>query len=163
MTHYGFTVDDAPFYYQERGGEFEVAVCLSADYAARFDQLGLMVRRDERTWVKAGVEFVDDVLKASAVVTHETSDWSVVALGGVPERVWIKALRRLDALEVSYSLDGETYETMRLAYFPAACPLRVGMTAACPDGDGFEARFTDFAIRHVPDARRAAWLAENAD
>lgn len=26
VTHYGFTVDDGPFYYSKRGGEFEVTV-----------------------------------------------------------------------------------------------------------------------------------------
>ena len=43
ISHYGFTVDDAPFYYATYGGEFEVKVKVTGDYKARFDQAGLML------------------------------------------------------------------------------------------------------------------------
>ena len=46
ISHYGFTVDDAPFLYALRGGEFEVKVKISGDYKTRFDQSGLMLRID---------------------------------------------------------------------------------------------------------------------
>ena len=38
ISHYGFTVDDAPFIYTVRGGEFEVKVKISGEYRTRFDQ-----------------------------------------------------------------------------------------------------------------------------
>ena len=38
ISHYGFTVDDAPFLYTLRGGEFEAKVKISGDYRTRFDQ-----------------------------------------------------------------------------------------------------------------------------
>ena len=38
ISHYGFTVDDAPFLYTLRGGEFEAKVKISGDYKVRFDQ-----------------------------------------------------------------------------------------------------------------------------
>lgn len=47
---------------------------------------------------------------------------------------------------------------MRLDYSPDRCPVRVGIAAASPKEQGFEARFTGFAVRHFPDARRAARL-----
>lgn len=37
----------------------------------------------------------------------------------------------------------------------------VGMMAACPDGKGFEVLFSDFTIKHLPDARRVEWLKKN--
>lgn len=80
ISHYGFTVDDAPFYYGIYGGEFEAKVKISADYKARFDQSGLMLRIDHENYIKAGIEFVDGKYNLSAVVTHTTSDWSVIAL-----------------------------------------------------------------------------------
>lgn len=46
ISHYGFTVDDAPFYYALYGGEFEAKVKITGDYKARFDQMGLMLRID---------------------------------------------------------------------------------------------------------------------
>src|SRR5215217_4957074 len=105
ISHYGFTVDDAPFYYTTYGGEFEAKVKITGDYIARFDQMGLMVRTDHKNYIKAGVEFVDGKFNISTVVTHGKSDWSVTALEKSPPFVWIKIVRRLDALEVFYSLD----------------------------------------------------------
>ena len=55
-THYGFTVDDGPFYFTTRGGEFEVLVKISGSYKTRFDQMGLMLRIDEEHWIKTGIE-----------------------------------------------------------------------------------------------------------
>ena len=59
ISHYGFTVDDAPFYYATYGGEFEVKVKITGDYKQRFDQAGLMLRINHENYIKAGIEFVD--------------------------------------------------------------------------------------------------------
>ena len=50
ISHYGFTVDDAPFLFTVRGGEFEVKVKISGDYKTRFDQSGLMLRIDRENY-----------------------------------------------------------------------------------------------------------------
>ena len=52
ISHYGFTVDDAPFYYATYGGEFEAKVKVTGDYKVRFDQAGLMLRIDMKTILK---------------------------------------------------------------------------------------------------------------
>ena len=80
ISHYGFTVDDAPFYYATYGGEFEAKVKVTGDYKVRFDQAGLMLRIDHENYIKAGIEFVDGKFNLSTVVTHKTSDWSVITL-----------------------------------------------------------------------------------
>ena len=80
ISHYGFTVDDAPFYYATYGGEFEAKVKVSGEYKTRFDQAGIMLRIDHENYIKAGIEFVDGKYNLSTVVTHKTSDWSVITL-----------------------------------------------------------------------------------
>ena len=157
-THYGFTVDDGPFCYCTLGGEFEVNVKITGDYRTRFDQMGLMIRKDERTWIKTGVEYVHEKINLSAVVTLEHSDWSVVELEEKPESVWFKVIRIADTIEIKYALNNSDFTMMRLAYFPENTPVMVGLTGASPDGNGFNALFEDFEIIHLPDAGRKKWL-----
>lgn len=163
ISHYGFTVDDAPFLYVLRGGEFEVKVKVSGEYSARFDQAGLMLRIDHENYIKTGIEFVDGKYNLSTVVTHHTSDWSIIPLDEPVPFVWIKAVRRLDAVEIFYSLDDKEYTLMRNAWLQDNHPVMVGVMAASPDGQGFEAVFENFSIKHLPDQRRMQWLEMNGD
>lgn len=163
ISHYGFTVDDAPFYYATYGGEFEAKVKITGDYRMRFDQAGLMIRIDQENYIKAGIEFVDGKYNLSTVVTHKTSDWSVITLDKPVSAVWIKAVRRLDAVEIFYSFDDKTYTMMRNAWMQDHVPVKVGLVGACPDGDGFRVKFEHFQVKHLPDARRLEWLKKNAE
>lgn len=161
ISHYGFTVDDAPFYYGEYGGEFEAKVKISGDYKVRFDQAGMMIRIDHENYIKAGIEYVDGKYNLSTVVTHHTSDWSVITLDKPVDFIWIKAVRRLDAVEIFYSFDDKEYIMMRNAWMEANRHVKVGMMGACPDGDGFSVTFSDFTVKHLPDLRRTQWLQNN--
>lgn len=163
ISHYGFTVDDAPFYYATYGGEFEVKVKITGDYKVRFDQAGLMLRIDKENYIKAGIEFVDGKFNLSTVVTHHTSDWSVISLDKPVPYVWIKAIRRKDAVEVFYSFDDQTYTMMRNAWMADNTPMMVGVMGACPDGEGFNVTFEHFQVKHLPDMRRMEWLKQNAE
>ena len=161
ISHYGFTVDDAPFYYGEYGGECEAKVKISGDCKVRFDQAGMMIRIDHENYIKAGIEYVDGKYNLSTVVTHHTSDWSVIALDKPVDFIWIKAVRRLDAVEIFYSFDDKEYIMMRNAWMEANRPVKVGMMGACPEGDGFSVTFSDFTVKHLPDLRRTQWLQNN--
>ena len=161
IAHYGFTVDDGPFLYAVYGGEFEAKIKVSGEYETRFDQAGMMIRLDHENYVKFGIEFVDGKFNISAVVTHHTSDWSVIRLDEPVPHLWLKAVRRLDAIELFYSFDDREYTMMRTLWMQDNCPLQVGPGAACPDGQGFKARFSDFKVRHLPDQRRVEWLKNN--
>lgn len=163
ISHYGFTVDDAPFYYAEYGGEFEAKVKITGEYQARFDQAGLMLRIDHENYIKAGIEYVDGKYNLSVVVTHHTSDWSVITLDKPVTHIWIKAIRRLDAVEIFYSFDDIDYTLMRNAWLQDNTPVKVGLMGASPDGTGFNARFEDFTVTHLPDLRRLRWLHDNKE
>lgn len=163
ISHYGFTVDDAPFYYGNYGGEFEVKVKITGAYVTTFDQMGIMLRIDHENWIKAGVEFVNGKQNVSAVVTHKTSDWSVVELDKAPKSIWMKAVRKLDAVEIFYSLDDKKYTMIRTCWFKDNCPVMVGLVGACPDGKGFEAVFEDFKVTQTPDERRLDWAKKQSN
>ena len=158
IAHYGFTVDDAPFLYTTYGGEFEAKVKITGDYRERYDQAGMMIRIDHENYLKTGIEYVDGKYNLSAVVTHHTSDWSVITLDRAVPFIWIKAVRRLDAVEIYYSYDDQTYTLMRIAWLQDNTPVQVGLMAASPDGQGFQASFEHFQVKHLPDQRRVEWL-----
>jgi len=92
-----------------------------------------------------------------------TESWNVVILQGKPDFIWVKALRKNDSVEIYYSLNGENYTMSNMTYFPGQKPAMVGMMAASPDGDGFNAVFDDFKIIHHPDAFRLEWLKRNSE
>ena len=145
-THYGFIKNSGHFLHTDQAGDFEFMVQFSGNYRDLYDQAGLMILLDNENWIKAGIEYVDGVQNASAVVTRDCSDWSVVALNGSPSTFFIKAKRGRDYVEISYSLDGKNFQLLRQAYFPPAPLLHIGFMAASPKGKGFDIVFNDFKI-----------------
>ena len=47
---------------------------------------------------------------------------------------------------------------MRIAWMQDNTPVQVGLMAASPDGQGFQASFEHFQVKHLPDQRRVEWL-----
>ena len=149
VTHDGGLRDSGHFYYQTVSGDFTVTVMFSGEYRDLYDQAGLMLRVDAAHWVKCGVEFTDGQQNASAVVTRDFSDWSIVPLPGSPPALWLRVVRTGVTVEVSYSLDGAAYTMLRQAYFTDRPSVDVGLMIASPIGDGFTAVFEDFTIAPV--------------
>lgn len=117
------------------------------EYHALYDQAGLMVRLDEVTWMKCGIEYVGGVQHASVVLTRDFSDWSVVPLAQMPPAIWLRVARRGEALEVHYALDGQTYHMLRLGHFSLVDTAQVGVMACSPEGEGFRASFEGLTVR----------------
>ena len=146
-THYGFIRDSGHFYSQSVVGDFVAEVEIEGGYRALYDQAGLMVRADAETWIKCGIELVDDVQHASVVVTRDYSDWSVVPLPGNPPSTQVRVIRRGQTLEVEHSLGGATWTTIRTAYLPMDEAVSVGIMCASPDGEGFRAIFRGYTLQ----------------
>ncbi|HET9138857.1 DUF1349 domain-containing protein [Actinophytocola sp.] len=141
-THYGYERDDGHVLGRPLRGDFRMTVTVSGDYRDRYDQAGLMVRIDERNWIKAGIE-LDGRLLLSTVVTRENSDWSVLPLPEAANTpVTLELERSGDTVMVRYRTGSAPATMVRLAYLPPDQEVLVGPMSAAPDGSGFEARFT---------------------
>ena len=151
-THYGFVRDTGHLWFQSWDGDFIADVKVTGDYRDQYDQAGLMVRLDERVWLKCGIEFVDGVQHASAVVTRDHSDWSVAPLPASPRSVWLRVSRAGPDVEVRVSVDGQRYDLLRLGRLTDARTLLIGPMCAAPDGAGFDVAFEGFVLRS-PDGR----------
>ncbi len=77
MTRTDECVDNAPFYFLEMEGDFEVRCKVRATYGSPDDQAGIMVREDEENWIKCGIQMIGDVPHMFATVTHDYSDMSM--------------------------------------------------------------------------------------
>ena len=105
----------------------------SADWTAEFDQAGILVHADDRHWVKAGVEFADDVLCLGAVVTDQKSDWSVGHVPGwMHQRIRVRVSRSHDALTIRARTQGDPWRLVRLAPMDPQLTWRAGPLAASP-------------------------------
>ncbi len=85
-----------------------------------------MIRIDDTHWIKAGIEFLNGQQSVSAVVTREFSDWSVLSRPDNPAFLWLRLQRYNDTVQVSYSLDGQEWSMIRLAFFPPQKPVKIG-------------------------------------
>jgi len=145
-TRHDFIADNGHFYHAPISGDFTAIVKVAGDYNALYDQAGMMLWQDDLTWIKCGVEYMDGVQYASAVLTRDYSDWSIVALTGSPAAVWFKLERIGTAVEVSYALDGENYTMFRQGFLTDEATLQVGVMACSPKGQGFQATFEDYTV-----------------
>ncbi|HTE62564.1 MAG TPA: DUF1349 domain-containing protein [Solirubrobacteraceae bacterium] len=145
-THYGFVRDSGHFRHRRVDGDFVARVRIEGAYRDQYDQAGLMVRLDEATWMKCGIEYVDGRQWASAVITRELSDWSVVALDPAPPSLWIEVRRTAEAVQVSFG-EHAPDRLLRLGALSPAEALDVGVMAASPDGGGFDVVLHDFGVR----------------
>jgi uncharacterized protein len=146
-THDGGVRDNGHFYHRWVNGDFTVQVKVTGEYAALYDQAGIMLRLDETVWMKCGIEYLDGVQQASVVVTHGWSDWSVLPLSN-PPAIWLRVDRHAATIEVRYSLDGNQFTLIRQAYLTEAPALQVGLMLAAPSGPGFAATFEGLNITH---------------
>ena len=99
-------------------GDFTFQACISGQYAALYDQAGLMVRFGAENWMKCGTEFFDGRRHASVVFTRDFSDWSTMPDLSDTAPVWWRAVRRKYSMAISCSLDGQNFTTVREGFFP---------------------------------------------
>lgn len=147
LTAGGYIQDSGHFYFERRKGDFWAEAKFSGEYQTLYDQAGLMVRLNETTWMKCGIEFIEEKQHVSAVVTRDTSDWSLVALSFNPSALWLRVTRAGNTIEVHYALDGSHYQMLRQFSLPQEEMLDVGLMCASPAGTGFVVTFEDFSIQ----------------
>lgn len=140
-TFYGYINDNGHFLRLPAQGEFQFQARIAGNYSQLYDQAGIMVRLDEKHWLKCGSEYFDGRRWASVVVTHDYSDWSTMDDLTQTGPVYWRVQRKKDSLEAQCSIDGARYTTVRQAWFPANVPVDVGVMCAAPEGSGFDSTF----------------------
>lgn len=145
-TYYGFTRDSAHALLVPAKKSAAYEVEFRAAFTRGYDQAGLMIVRDARHWIKAGIELTDGVPHAGAVVTAAAgSDWSLgpmPAWAGSP--VAVRASLDRGAVIIRASCERGPWQLLRVAPLPSGGALRIGPYLCAPEGDGLEVTFTAF-------------------
>src|SRR5260370_34389461 len=99
VTGYGYTRDNGHLYGQVAPGDVDVAAVIRGGFRGQYDQAGLMLRADERVWLKCGVEYYDGRPRLSTVVTVGYSSWMMADLPDAAAEVGLRPSRRGEADE----------------------------------------------------------------
>jgi uncharacterized protein len=145
-TFYGYVTDNGHFFSLAVCGDFVFQARINGEYAALYDQAGLMVRQNAENWMKCGTEFFDGQRHASVVFTRDFSDWSTMPDLSNTAPIWWRAIRKKDSIETSCSLDGKQFTSVRQGYFVPGIEANVGIMCAAPVGPAFEAVFDDLKL-----------------
>jgi regulation of enolase protein 1 (concanavalin A-like superfamily) len=145
-TYYGFTRDSGHWFHLPAGSEFTAQVKVQGSFDELYDQAGLMVRADETTWCKAGIEVSDGHRLIGSVLTMGQSDWAVGVLPGEPDTFWLRMTLKDQALRIQYSIDGQRWPLLRLAPFLHHGQIAVGPYCCTPEREGLEVSFSHFTV-----------------
>ena len=133
-THYGFTRDSGHFFGSRQEGDFTASLCIEGEYADLYDQAGVMVRVDETTWIKAGIELSDGEACLGSVLTVGQSDWATSAYHGPASRLHLRVTVLKGVLRLQWSQDGVRWPLLRSARFRRHRAILSVLCAAAPSG-----------------------------
>jgi len=145
-TGYGYIRDSGHVYGEVFAGDLDVSVRMRFTLGTQYDQAGVMLRADERTWLKTGVEFFEGRARLSTVLTLGRSSWMVTDLPEGTDEIVLRVSRRGDAVEVRYVIEDGAAELAALVFMPPGREVLAGVMAAAPEGPGFRVTFHDLRI-----------------
>jgi len=145
-THYGFIRDSGHFLGFPVGDAFTAELRVRGDFKELYDQAGLMVRVDERCWLKAGIEFADGRAMLSSVLTDGRSDWATAPYQHDASDFRLRITVARGVLRLQSSNDGKIWPLMRLAPFAESSSYLVGPMACTPERSGLAVAFSDFRL-----------------
>jgi regulation of enolase protein 1 (concanavalin A-like superfamily) len=148
-THYGFRRDDGHCLFIDQTGDFSLVTHAEFKPRTQYDQCGLMIRVDEKNWIKVSTEYEDkDVSRLGSVVTNlGYSDWATRDIASSHQEMWYRIRKRGQDFLIEYSFDGKTWLQMRIAHMHTrAQTVQAGLYACSPIGEAFWCRFSALAI-----------------
>src|SRR5215472_758202 len=168
-TGYGYIRDSGHVYGEVLAGDLDVSVRIRGVLTAQYDQAGVMLRADEQTWLKTGIEFFEGRARLSTVLTLGRSSWMVTDLPAGSDDILLRVSRRGDAVEVRYLVGEGRAELAALVYMPPDAQVLAGVMAAAPEGPGFRISFHDLHVTERDwsaeagdDVAAGDWAGENA-
>ena len=158
-TYYHFRNDNAPVLQMQTDEKyFSFVVKTAFESKQRFDQCGIVMYLDSENWLKASVEYENEVFQhlGSVVTNHGYSDWATTEIPAAQKSMWYRFSRRDDDYRIECSNDGVTFKQMRICHmFNGNGIIHFGIYACSPENSSFRATFTNMEITECQ------WLAHD--
>ncbi len=158
-TYYNFQNDNAPVLQMETDEKFfSFVVKTEFDSKRRFDQCGVVVYLNSENWLKASIEYENELMQhLGSVVTNEGySDWATTEIGANVKSMWYRLSRRNNDFCIENSVDGKSFKQMRICHLNQADDkIRFGIYACSPEESSFTAVFSNMKIMECQ------WKAHN--
>jgi regulation of enolase protein 1 (concanavalin A-like superfamily) len=145
-TFYGFVNNNGHFFSQPVTGDFTAEVVVAAEHTTLFDQAGMMVRADERNWLKSGLEVTSGAVQVSTVLTRGFSDLSIAPVAEAEGEVSMRVTRFDEALAVHCRRGDGPWQLLRLGHLDLPATVDVGVLCCSPERAGLRATFRDFRV-----------------
>ncbi len=163
-SYYGFRNDNAPALLVESADNFSFTVRVGFEYRSLFDQCGLIIYLDSENWFKASIEFENEEFSrlGSVVTNRGYSDWATTDIP-LPQMIWYRLNRRGPDFLIESSIDGESFQQMRVFHLqllgetteamgktdpplPTEKTISFGLYACSPSQSSFRASFDQFLL-----------------
>ena len=158
-TYYHFRNDSAPVLQMETDEKFfSFVVKTQFQSKRRFDQCGIVMYLDSENWLKASVEYENEVFQhlGSVVTNGGYSDWATTEIDANIKSMWYRFSRREDDYKIECSQDGSVFKQMRICHVEKGSgTIRFGIYACSPEDSSFRATFSDMQITEC------RWLAHD--
>jgi hypothetical protein len=149
-TYYHFRNDNAPVLQMETEEKF-FSFIVKTEFSSkhRFDQCGVVVYLDSNNWIKGSIEYENEHFQhlGSVVTNNGYSDWATTEIPATIKSMWYRLSRREDDFCIECSVDGETYQQMRICHmFHAQDSIKFGIYACSPEDSTFKSTFTNMEM-----------------
>lgn len=149
-TYYGFRNDNAPVLQTKTKEKFfSFTVKTQFESKHRFDQCGIAVYLNSENWLKASIEYENEVYQrlGSVVTNHGYSDWATTDIPASVKEMWYRLSRRESDFCMECSTDGVNFKQMRICHlWEGAEEISFGIYACSPENSSFRALFTEMEI-----------------
>ena len=158
-TYYHFRNDNAPVLQMITDEQFfSFTVKTRFESKRRFDQCGVVMYLDSENWLKASIEYENEVFQhlGSVVTNNGYSDWATTEIDASVQSMWYRLSRRRDDYCIECSADGVHFSQMRVCHmFHGGETIRFGVYACSPEDSSFKAVFTNMQLTECK------WLAHD--
>lgn len=148
-THYGFEKDDGHCYITKIQEDFTFVAHLEFSYKKMYDQCGIILRIDKDNWIKASVEYEDDLIsRLGSVVTNKGySDWATLDISTNISSIWYRLNKNEHDCFLEFSYDGVNWQQLRMLHLHKKnLSIYVGIYACSPKDSSFTCKATNMAI-----------------